>query len=496
MPTFDADTLRMLMPLVVTVAAGCVLLMWGAFTRRLGRSATALLLLVHAALFVLVAQLWNRGGYPILGGALVVDRFGLFFFGVCVACSLGTVLLSPGYLDRFNIARAEYYALLLFSLAGMFVLVTGNDLLAIFLGLELMSLAVYVAVGYRRRDVLANEAALKYFLLGAFAAAFFLFGMSILYGLTGSFSLRVIAAEAVGGGLVDQGAFRLAVALLLVGFAFKVSAVPFHMWVPDVYQGAPSPVTAFMASAVKAAGFGALLRVLLVALPSARAHWAEIVGVLAVATMTVGNLTALVQRNVKRMLAFSSIAHAGYILVALAAVGIDNPRPAAAVMFYLAAYAVMTMGAFAGVAMIERRTGSRGLELEDYAGLGWRWPLIGATLTVTMLGMAGIPGTAGFFAKYYAFGAAVERGLVALAVVGVLNSALSLYYYLRVIVYLYMRRPVEDVPVRPAWGMLAVLIAGLVLTIWYGLGPGGLLPGIEDLAAWTTDSVTRLAQLR
>ena len=235
---------------------------------------------------------------------------------------------------------------------------------------------------------------------------------------------------------------------------------------------------------------------LLVALPSARAHWAEIVGVLAVATMTVGNLTALVQRNVKRMLAFSSIAHAGYILVALAAVGIDNPRPAAAVMFYLAAYAVMTMGAFAGVAMIERRTGSRGLELEDYAGLGWRWPLIGATLTVTMLGMAGIPGTAGFFAKYYAFGAAVERGLVALAVVGVLNSALSLYYYLRVIVYLYMRRPVEDVPVRPAWGMLAVLIAGLVLTIWYGLGPGGLLPGIEDLAAWTTDSVTRLAQLR
>jgi NADH-quinone oxidoreductase subunit N len=283
---------------------------------------------------------------------------------------------------------------------------------------------------------------------------------------------------------------------VMVGFVFKVSAVPFHMWVPDVYQGAPSPVTGFMAGAVKAASFAAFLRLFYMSFFTARAQWVDIIIVLAVATMTLGNVVALVQRNIKRMLAYSSIAHAGYILVGMAALAIDNTRAASGVMFYLLVYTFMTLGAFALITAIENRSDSRGLELDDLAGLGLRRPMIGFAMAVFMFAMAGIPPTAGFFAKYYVFSAAIDRGLVVLAVIAVLNSALSLYYYLRVIVWMYFKKSKDETPVFDDWGVRAVLIVSVLAVIWLGLGPSGVVPGIETVLGWTSDSLERIVSLR
>ena len=497
MPQFTGEIARLLMPLFILVGGACVLLAWAAMSEKSARAQAWFAGLVHVAALWSIVSLWNAEGWPILNGMLIVDRFGLFFAGICVASSLATILVSSGYLHRFNIHRGEYYALLMLATAGMFVLVTAYDLMTVFLGIELMSLAIYVIVGFRRRDFLANEAAMKYFLLGAFAIAFFLYGMSIIYGLCGTMNFKGIVIEATARELIPQAPFLFAIALILVGFVFKVSAVPFHMWVPDVYQGAPSPVTGYMAGAVKAASFAAFLRLFYMSFMPARAHWVDIVVVLAVATMTLGNVVALVQRNVKRMLAYSSIAHAGYILIGMAALGIENTKAASGVMFYLVVYAFMTMGAFALISALENREDSRGIELEDFSGLGLRRPVLGFTMALFMFAMAGIPPTAGFFGKYYIFSAAIDRGLTWLAVVGVLNSALSLYYYLRVVVYMYMRKPKADAaPVFDDWGVRVVLFVSVVVTIWLGLGPSGVVPGIETVLGWTSDSLGRIATLR
>ena len=496
MPVFDAQTARMLMPLFIMVTAGCVFIAWGAVTKRVGRAHQALNLLFHAGILASVVALWNEGGGSLLGGMLIVDNFALFFTGVCTLCSLATVLVSHGYMGRFSIARSEYYAMLYLALAGMFVMVTAHDLMSVFLGIELMSLSIYVNVGFRRRDIFSNEAAMKYFLLGAFAIAFFLYGMSIIYGLCGSMNYKVVVLEAMRNEYIQYPPFQLAIALIIVGFVFKVSAVPFHMWVPDVYQGAPSPVTGFMASAVKAASFAAFLRLFYMVFMASRAQWVGVVIVLAIVTMTVGNVVALVQRNVKRMLAYSSIAHAGYILIGMAALSIENTRAASSVMFYLLTYAIMTLGAFAVIIALERRSGTRGLELEDYAALGWRSPFLGVAMAILMFAMAGIPPTAGFFAKYYVFSAAIERGLVTLAVIGVLNSALSLYYYLRVVVYMYMRKPYEEGAIHDDWGVRIVVAVAVIATIWLGIGPGGIIPGIENILEWTNQSLASIAAAR
>ncbi len=497
MPQFTGEIARLLSPLFILTVGACVLLAWAAVSEKRARAQAWFAGLVHVAALWSIAALWNAEGWPILNGMLIVDRFALFFAAICVISSLATVLVSSGYLTRFNIHRGEYYALLLLSTAGMFVLVTAYDLMSVFLGIELMSLAIYVIVGFRRRDFLANEAAMKYFLLGAFAIAFFLYGMSIIYGLCGTTNFKGIVVEATTRELIHHPPFLFAIALLLVGFVFKVSAVPFHMWVPDVYQGAPSPVTGYMAGAVKAASVAAFLRLFYMSFMPARAQWDDIVVVLAIATMTLGNIVALVQRNVKRMLAYSSIAHAGYILIGMAALGIDNTKAASGVMFYLVVYAFMTMGAFALVSALENREDSRGLELEDFSGLGLRHPVLGFTMALFMFAMAGIPPTGGFFGKYYIFSAAIDRGLTWLAVVGVLNSALSLYYYLRVVVYMYMRKPKADAtPVFDDWGVRVVLFVSVIATIWLGLGPSGVVPGIETVLDWTSDSLDRIASLR
>ena len=495
-PQFDAEVARMLSPLFVLAGGGCLALIMGVLSKGVGKLEYAINIVIHLVVLWLVIDLWNFAAWPVLGGMVLVDQFALFFTAVIVVCSLATVLTSNGYLRRFGIDRSEYYAMLYFASAGMFVLVSAYNLISVFLGIELMSLAIYIMVGFRRRDFFANEAAMKYFLLGAFAIAFFLYGMALIYGLTDTLNLKGIVIQAMERGIATSPPFLLAIGLLLVGFVFKVSAVPFHMWVPDVYQGAPSPVTGYMATAVKAASFAAFLRLFYTSFMPERAHWVGIIVVFAVLTMTIGNIVALVQRNIKRMMAYSSIAHAGYILVGMAAISVDNTKAASSMMYYLLVYAFMTIGAFALISALEKRGGTRGLEVSDYAGLGLRRPFLGLAMATFMLSLAGIPPTAGFFAKYYIFSAAIEKGLVTLVVIGVLNSALSLYYYLRVVVVMYMRKADQELPIHADLGTKVVLFVSLLAVIWLGIGPSGVIPGIDSILQWTSDSLTRIVALR
>jgi len=491
----NREVLSQLSPLLVLVGAGLLFMVLGAVTRGVGAAQRILVVLVYAAVLALVVRLWSVEGWPVMNGMLVLDRFALFFTALVTICALGSVLTSSNYLSRFGMGRSEYFSLLFFATAGMVVLVSAYNLISLFLGLELMSLSIYVLVGYRRRDFLSNEAALKYLLLGAFAVAFFLYGVSLIYGLTGSTNFKIIVVEVMDRGLAREPFFQLAMALILAGFAFKVSSVPFHMWVPDVYQGAPTPITSFMATAVKAASFGAFLRLFYMCFMMGRSQWAAVFVVLAVLTMTVGNITALVQRNIKRMMAYSSIAHAGYVLVGMSALSIENTRAASSVLYYLLAYSFMTIGVFALISAIEKREGTRGLEISELAGLGIKRPFLGLAMVVFMFSLAGIPPTAGFFGKYYIFSAAIERGQVGLAVIGVLNSALSLYFYLRILVVMYMQKTDRPLEVHDDLGVKVVLLVCLLAVLWLGIGPSGVLPGVDSILEWTRLSVARLPGL-
>ncbi len=405
-------------------------------------------------------------------GMLVHDGFTVFFTLLLCAIGVLSVLLSWDYVRRTRINQAEYYALLLCSTMGMIVMAASNDLITVFLGLELMSLALYVLVGFRRSRLESNEAAMKYFLLGAFASGFLLYGIALLYGATGTTNLPAMARFLAGSPMLGNPLFVMGLVLLLVGFAFKVSAVPFHMWTPDAYEGAPTSVTAFMSVGAKAAGFAALLRVALNVMGDVHAQWVPVLSWIAILTMTVGNVTALMQANLKRMLAYSSIAHAGYILVAVIAGGRDG---AAAALFYLVVYAFMNLGAFGILTMLGKDIDERVL-MADVQGLGFRQPLLGLALTLFMISLAGIPPTAGFMGKFIVFKAALQQGLVPLVIVGVLNSVISLYYYLRVTVALYMQEP-QGEPTHVSWavpGTLA-LVAAAAVTVWVGLQASGLL---------------------
>ena len=405
-------------------------------------------------------------------GMFVHDGLTVFF--TLLFCAIGAlaVLMSWNYAKRTRIGQPEYYALLLTAVLGMVIMAASNDLITIFLGLELMSLSLYVMVGFRRNQLESNEAALKYFLLGAFASGFLLYGIALLYGGTGATNLQKIG-DFLGDTPLATNPLVLAGGLLvLTGFLFKVAAVPFHMWTPDAYQGAPTSVTGFMSAGAKAAGFAALLRLVLRALPSLAHDWQPLLAVVAMLTMTVGNVAALLQNNVKRMLAYSSIAHAGYVLVALVAGGSEGY---AAAVFYLAVYSFMNLGAFALLTMMGRGSDEPVL-VSDLAGLGFRNPLAGLALTLFMISLGGIPPTAGFMGKILVFGAAVKAGLVwPLVVVGVLNSVVSVFYYLRITVALYMREP-EGEPVAlsiNAPAVLALLVTAAA-TLWFGMQAQGL----------------------
>jgi NADH-quinone oxidoreductase subunit N len=404
-------------------------------------------------------------------GAVALDRYGLFFTLLfCLASGL-TLLMSMSYLETTDIRTGDYYTLVLFSTAGMVLMATATDLILIFLGLEVMSIAVYALSGIWRGQLRSNEAALKYFLLGAFATGFLLFGIALLYGATGSTTLAPIAAGILKPGAHEKTLILAGTGLLLVGFGFKVAAAPFHVWTPDVYEGAPTTVTALMAVGVKAAAFAAFARVFMHSLTVLSADWSSVLWVLAALTMTVGNVTALLQQNIKRMLAYSSIAHAGYLLVGMVAGG---EAGGTAVLFYLVGYTVMTLGAFAVVTAIGRR-GEPNENLDDYVGVGFRHPFLGLAMIVFMLSLAGIPPLVGFVGKFYIFSAAVQSGYIALTVIGVLNSVISVYYYVGVLVRMYMTEGTLEIPVlssRPY--LVAALVVTIAGTILLGLFPSPL----------------------
>jgi NADH-quinone oxidoreductase subunit N len=400
---------------------------------------------------------------------LAVDRLGLFFdVVICVGAGL-SVLLAGGYLREHGFERGEFYVLVLFTAFGAMVLARAVDLLSIFLGLETMSLGAYALVAYRRTSARAIEGAVKYFLLGSFAAAILLFGSALLYGATGHTDLAGIHAS-IAAGEADAVLSIFALVMLLVGLTFKVGAVPFHMWVPDAYEGAATPVTTFMSVAVKSAAVAVLVRVLVGAFgdPSTMSlytGWTPVIIILAVASMVYGNLAALAQSSVKRMLAYSSIAHAGYILVGLAAASEAGSFAVSAVLYYMAAYTVSNVLAFGSLILMGSK-GKEAVSYDDLAGAGRRHPMAAFPFVIGVLSLLGMPPTAGFFGKYYVFSAAVQAGgvMVWVAVLGVLASAVGAYYYLKVIVYLFMREPEEDapiaVPMQSTYVVVALVIAG------------------------------------
>jgi NADH-quinone oxidoreductase subunit N len=422
---------------------------------------------------------------PIFSGAALSDGFAHLVAATVCGALLLSCLLAFGYLESLNATRGEFYALALFSAAGMCLLSQANDLLVIFISLEVMSLAIYCLTAYLRRGKRPAEAAFKYFVLGSFASAVFLYGAALAFGATGSTNLADVAQAVVAGGSGgSKGLLYGSAALLAAGFAFKVAAVPFHMWVPDVYDGAPAPVTGFMAAGVKAAAFAVLVRILVTGFGSGAAAtgpqgWQTLIIWLAVLTMVVGNLLAVPQRSVKRMLAYSSIAHAGYLLVAVASMAAGGSQRASAVqglVFYLVSYSATVVGAFGVVALIERKLALSGVgdDLSNWSGLSEKHPALAAAMALFMVSLAGVPPTAGFMAKLTVFRSAIDAGLVPLAVIGVLTSAAGLYYYLRVVVYVYMV-PQSD-PEAVVGGRL--LSAGLalagcaILVVWLGIAPG------------------------
>ena len=394
-------------------------------------------------LFVLIFQfaLWNKGPQTTFAGMMVLDNFGLFFNMLFLTAAAIAILIAWNYLHVEGIHSGEYYSLLLFAVFGMMIMSSTQNLLMIFLGLEIMSIAVYVMAGLLTHQAKSNESALKYFLLGAFSTGFLLYGIVGLYIATGSFDISVIASYRLSGNLYAY----FGMAMLIVGFGFKISSVPFHMWTPDVYEGAPTSVTAFMAVAVKAAAFAAFMRVFIIAFDGMEVQWGQILWWLAVLTMTYGNVVALVQKNIKRMLAYSSIAHAGYIMVAMVAMVKSQNLGAEAVLYYLLVYTFMNLGAFSVVAYLSKRN-EQDHNIDSYAGLAYRHPMAALALAIFMFSLAGIPPLAGFLGKFYIFAAAIKAGLLKLAIIGVLNSALSVYFYIRVVYLMYAKEPESTEP--------------------------------------------------
>ncbi|MGH7295196.1 MAG: NADH-quinone oxidoreductase subunit N [Polyangiaceae bacterium] len=470
-----------LSPLLVVGLGALLLMLVEAFSRRPGGLAlgAAIVLFAGAAFSgaVWMIGLGQLDGVESLRPWLLVDHFTLFFQALlCLGGGL-SALLAGGYLPEHQLDRGEFYSLLLFGTFGAMTLAAAGDALTLFLGLETMSIGAYALTAFRRSSPRSAECALKYFLLGAFAAAVLLYGLALLYGATGHTDLAGIGA-AVHGGASHNPLLVMGAVLVLVGIVFKVSAVPFHSWTPDAYEGAPTPATAFMAVAVKAAAFAVLLRVLTLALgdsswTSWASGWPPVMAALAVLTMTVANLIAGRQESVKRMLAYSSIAHAGYVLVAVTAMMREPAQGGAAVLFYLLAYTVSTAGAFGALILC----GSRGREAvtyDDLSGLGKRHPAAALAFSLFLLSLAGIPPTAGFFGKWFVFKAAIDGGLYWIAIVAFVNSVIGAYYYLRVLVYMYMREPAAGapvaVPMRSGY-VAAALVLSAMLVLALGLIP-------------------------
>ncbi len=443
-----SSDLLSILPLLVLVIWASLLLLVDLFLKRKGVTAFLAALGLALTAGLTLAQAGDEASA--FGGMIAVDGFATLLNVLFLLSGLLGIAVAYGYLKRMGIERGEYYSLLLFSTAGMMLMAHAADLIVVFLALELLSLPLYVLAAFARPRLDSEEAGLKYFLLGAFATGFVVYGVTLVYGGTGSTSLAGIVA-AVAGGVPSLLLLTIGAALILVGFGFKVAAVPFHMWTPDVYHGAPTPVTAFMAVGAKAAGFAALLRLFVTAFPSLGADLTPVVWALAALTMLVGNVVAIAQTNIKRMLAYSSIAHAGYILMAFVAFGnaATQADAVASALFYLVTYALTSYGAWAVVIALEKQNG-QGLDISDFAGLGRRRPLLAAAMTIFMLSLTGMPPTLGLVGKFYLFRTVIEAGQVWLAIIGVLTSLISAYYYLRVVVVMYMREGAPETT-REAW---------------------------------------------
>jgi NADH-quinone oxidoreductase subunit N len=465
MPFTSTDFLSIL-PIVVIVVWASALLLVEAFIDA-AKKAVPLLAAIGLAVSLGFAFAGATQKYVGFKGMVVADGFAGFLQVLFLLSGLLAIALAYNYNKRIGLDRSEFFVLLLFSISGMMLMAVAVDLIVVFLALELLSIPLYVLAGLLAPNTNSEEAALKYFLLGAFAGGFVVYGIALAFGATGTTNLNGIF-EAIDSGVADMGLLAIGAALILVGFGFKVAVVPFQMWTPDVYEGAPTSVTAFMAVGAKAAGFAALLRIFLAAMPGLADQLVPVLWTLAALTMFVGNLLAIAQRNIKRMLAYSSIAHAGYIFMALTAMGqaeqFENAVSSA--LFYLLAYALTSFGAWSVVMALEKAEG-KGLEIEDYAGLGRKYPALSVAMLIFMLSLTGVPPTLGFFGKFYLFGTVIAANFIGLALIGVLTSLISAYYYLRVVIVMYMR-PGEPEVERDPWLQLTTGVAA-VGTVVLGL---------------------------
>lgn len=462
---------QLLMPELVIVLTLLIVLVFDLFD-SMSKKALGWMTIVGAGIALWVSIQMHQAGTvgTQFNQMLKVDNFSLFFNIIFLVSTILVALMSISYLGGEDRKQGPYYLLILLATLGMMLMAAGNELIIVFLGLELMSLSLYVLAGYFRESPASSEAGMKYLLLGAFASAFFLYGIALIYGGAGTTSVPAIATAIASPNtspLLLAGMF-----MLIVGFGFKVAIVPFHQWAPDVYEGAPTTIAAFISAGPKAAGFAAFLRIFMEALPNLQVEWSGVIILLAMLTMTVGNVIAIAQTNIKRMLAYSSIAHAGYVLIGLAAANDDGISSS---MLYLLIYCVMNIGAF-GVVLLAKTADGESLLISDYAGLGRRKPLLAMFMTVMLLSLAGFPPTAGFVGKFYIFKSAVQAGHIWLVIIGAVNTAISAFYYLRVVVTMYMREPEEALEFSPYSSTLVIgLIIAAIGVLFIGVLPSFML---------------------
>jgi NADH-quinone oxidoreductase subunit N len=476
-PGVSTSDFYYILPEIVLTVGALVVLVADVLMPRNHRALAAVTVLALVATLASLTP-FTHTRVEVAHGLLAVDRFALYFKIVFLVAALMTVLMSVRYLEIERASPGEYFFLILCATLGMMIMAGGIDLITIFIGLETMAVSFYILAGFIKPNQRSNEAAVKYFLLGAFSLGILLYGMSLMYGLSGTTSLR--AMSAIFAGQERDPRLVLAVILVVAGVGFKIAAVPFHMWAPDVYEGAPTPVTAFLSVGSKAASFAMLLRIFLEGLPAMSTDWRLLFEALAIVTMTVGNVAAVTQTNLKRMLAYSSIAHAGYLLIGVVA---GTPRGVTAMLIYLMVYSFMQLGAFAVIILL-RRQDVVGDELKDFSGLAFRNPFAAFAMLLFMLSLGGIPPTAGFMGKFWLFGAAIESGYIWLAVIGVLNSAISLYYYIRVVVFMYLKKETTGSEPTTSPALALTLAVAVFATLLLGIYPR-LLFDVADASAHT-----------
>jgi len=466
--TFTMPALSPLMPEILLVCMAIILIIVDLIYPRNRELLTQITLMASIGL---IALLMNQDTAITFGGMFIVDPYSIFFKVICLGGLFITALLSGQYLKVENIRQGEYYSLMMFSVVGMMVMVSATDLIVVYLGLELMALSVYCLVGLLKTDTRSNEAAIKYFLMGGFSSAILLFGISLLYGLTGTTGLVEIAHYCSEADIMSNPAMLAGFALVLCGFCFKIGAAPFHFWTPDIYHGAPSSMTAFMSVAPKAAGFAVLGRFLITGFPELHGNWDMLIAAIALLSMAIGNIVALSQRNIKRMLAYSSIAHVGYALLGLLA---GTAEGYSASMSYLFIYGFMNMGAFAIVILL-CSSDNRRESLDDYKGLARSNPVAALLMLIFMFSLTGIPPTAGFIGKFYLLKAAIAAGYTYTVLLALVFSAISAYFYLRLVRYMYMEDPQEEFTATYSPGLTAALAISAIGVIGIGILPGSLL---------------------